>query len=87
LDLDEGRRYTNPIREEDRAYEPENIYKLTTRQWDFTNPTTDGNLSWLSDNACSSKSEETLENWQNNMYKVSTWRFSRMTREVRWIGT
>jgi hypothetical protein len=31
LDPDEGHRYTKPIREEDRAYEIENIYKLTTR--------------------------------------------------------
>ena len=45
LDLDEGPRYTNPIREEDRAYELENIYKLTVRQQDYINPTIDGNLS------------------------------------------
>jgi hypothetical protein len=32
LDLDEGPRYTNPIREEDYAYELENIYKLTAKQ-------------------------------------------------------
>jgi hypothetical protein len=32
LDPDEGQRYTKPIREEDRAYELENIYKLTARQ-------------------------------------------------------
>jgi hypothetical protein len=29
LDPDEGCRYKKPIREEDRAYELENIYKLT----------------------------------------------------------
>jgi hypothetical protein len=46
LDPDEGHRYTEPIREEDRAYELENIYKLTARQQDYINPTTDGNLSW-----------------------------------------
>jgi hypothetical protein len=32
LDPDEGLKYTDPIREEDRAYELENIYKLTARQ-------------------------------------------------------
>jgi hypothetical protein len=32
LDIDEGQRYAEPIREEDCAYELENIYKLTTRQ-------------------------------------------------------
>jgi hypothetical protein len=45
LDPDEGQRNTEPIREEDHAYELENIYKLT-RQQEYINPTTDGNLSW-----------------------------------------
>jgi hypothetical protein len=31
-DPDEGRRYTEPIREEDRTYELENIYNMTVRQ-------------------------------------------------------
>jgi hypothetical protein len=65
LDLDEGRRCTKPIREEDHAYELENIYKLTERQHDYINLTTDGNLSWRSESACSSDSKEALENWQN----------------------
>jgi hypothetical protein len=62
LDLDEGRRDTEPIREEYHAYELENIYKLTARQQDYIKPTTYGNLSWRSDIACSSDSEEALEN-------------------------
>jgi hypothetical protein len=32
MDPDEGHRYTEPIKEEDHAYEIENIYKLITRQ-------------------------------------------------------
>jgi hypothetical protein len=32
LDPDEGQRYTKPIREEDHAYELENIHKLIARQ-------------------------------------------------------
>jgi hypothetical protein len=31
MDPDEGHRYTEPIKEEDCAYELENIYKLTAR--------------------------------------------------------
>jgi hypothetical protein len=62
LDPDEGQRYKEPIREEDCAYELENIYKLTTKQHDYINPTADGNLSWLSDSVFSSDSEEALEN-------------------------
>jgi hypothetical protein len=62
LDPDEGPWYIDPIREEDYAYELENIYKLIARQQDYINPATDGNLSWRSDNACSLDSEEALEN-------------------------
>jgi hypothetical protein len=46
FDPDEGPRYTEPIREEDCAYELENIYKLIAKQQDYINPTADGNLSW-----------------------------------------
>jgi hypothetical protein len=46
LDPDEVRRYTEPIREEDHAYELESIYKLAARQHDYINPTKYGNLSW-----------------------------------------
>jgi hypothetical protein len=65
----------------------ENIYKLTTRQHDYINPTTYENLSWRSDNTCSSDSEESLENWHNQMYEVSTWRCAILTQEVCWIDT
>jgi hypothetical protein len=87
LDPDKGQRYTEPIREEDRAYKLENIYKLTTRQQDYINPTADGNLSWRSDNTCSLDSNEALENWKNKMYEVSTRRCARLTIEVHWIDT
>jgi hypothetical protein len=40
LDPYEGQWYTEPIREEDHTYALENIYKLTTRQQDYINPTT-----------------------------------------------
>jgi hypothetical protein len=58
LDPYEGQWYTEPIIEEDHAYALENIYNLTTRQQDYINPTAGGNLSWRSDNASSSDSEE-----------------------------
>jgi hypothetical protein len=87
LDLDEGHKYKEPIREEDCAYELENIYKLTARQQYYINSIVDGNLSWRSESTCSSDSEEALENWQNKMYEFFMWRCARLTREVRWIGT
>jgi hypothetical protein len=63
LDPDEGRGYTEPIREEDHAYELENTYKLTIKKHDYINPIADKNISWRSESACSSYSEEVLENW------------------------
>jgi hypothetical protein len=60
---------------------------LTERQQEYINPTTDGNLSWRSDNACSSNSEEAMEYWKKKMYEVSTWQCVRLTREVHWIDT
>jgi hypothetical protein len=45
LDPDEGRRYTKPIREEDCTHELENKYKLTAKQQNYINPTSDGKLS------------------------------------------
>jgi hypothetical protein len=45
LDLDEDQWYTEPIREENHAYALKNIYKLTARQQDYINPTSNGNLS------------------------------------------
>jgi hypothetical protein len=62
LDHYEDQRYTQPTREEDHAYELENIYKLIARQHDYINPMTDGNLSWRSDSACSSDLKESLDN-------------------------
>jgi hypothetical protein len=62
LDPDEGPRYTYPIREEDHAYELENIYKLRARHQDYINPIEDGNQSWRSENTCSSHLEEALKN-------------------------
>jgi hypothetical protein len=56
LDPDEGCRYTEPIKEEDRAYELDNIYKLTKRQQYYINPTTYGNINYRSESACSSES-------------------------------
>jgi hypothetical protein len=40
---DEGLRHIEPIKEEDHAYELENIYKLTARQQDYINSTVNGN--------------------------------------------
>ena len=60
LDLAKGERYTEPVREEE---EVDHIYKLTARDEDWINPTTNGVLSWERDNECFSDSDEEMENW------------------------
>jgi hypothetical protein len=82
LNPDEGHGCTKHIREEDCAYEIENIYKFIAIQQDYINPMTDGNLSWRSESACSSDSKEALENQRNKMYEFSAQRCAKLTREV-----
>ena len=46
LDPTEGERYTEPVRDEE---EVDHIYKLTTQNEDWINPTVDGVLLWEPD--------------------------------------
>ncbi len=62
LDPDEGRRYTEPIKEEDYAYDLENIYHVSESQDYCINPIVDRSLSWRSESAFSLDSDEALEN-------------------------
>ena len=57
-----GPRYTKPIRVEEEAKEIDDFYKMTTSKDDYTNPTTDGTLSWHYASSCTSNSEAGLEN-------------------------
>jgi hypothetical protein len=66
LDLDEGHRYTKPIREEDHTYELENIYKLTLGQYDYINYTIDGNTSWRSDAGASQAANQASMKEEDN---------------------
>jgi hypothetical protein len=53
---------TKNLSEKKTTHILEKINKLIARQHDYINPRADGNISWRSDNACSSDSEEALEN-------------------------
>ena len=57
---DEGRRYIEPIKEEEYACDPKNIYHVSTSQDDYINSTANGTLSWRSESDFSSDSEEAL---------------------------
>jgi len=58
LDLAEGARYTEPVRNEDSDDELDCIYQITKRDQDRVNPTTDRRISWDRDNSCTSDSDE-----------------------------
>ena len=62
LDLTKGAQYTEPNHD---YYEDENIehiYKLTTWNEDWINPTVDQRISWEKDNSYQSDSNKELEN-------------------------
>jgi hypothetical protein len=63
------------------------LYRTTTREEDYVNPTADGVLSWRSIISCESESYTYLENWQQILHEVSTRRCARIDRSVRWVGT
>ena len=67
MDLDEGRRYIEPVKDEvvrgwDHSY---NIYE------DYFHPTDGKELGWCNASSASSNSDDVLEKWKNHMHKVS----------------
>jgi len=65
LDPSEGAWYIEPIRDKYGNGDTGNIYKLTTQDKYWVNPTTNGRISWEKDNSCVLESDEELENWKN----------------------
>ena len=83
LDPTEWERYTEPVCKEDDV---DHIYKLTTWDEDWINPTTDGMLNWEKDSSCFYDSDEEMENWQNRLHDVSVLHCLRVTRNLRCIS-
>jgi hypothetical protein len=48
------------------------LYKTTTREEDYINPTVDGVLSWRSITSCAFDSDIGLENWKQRLHEFST---------------
>ena len=65
LDPTEGERYTEPAREQDGM---DHIYKLTARDEDWINPTTDGVLFLEKDSKCFFDFDEEID----HIYKLTT---------------
>jgi hypothetical protein len=63
------------------------LYRNTTREEDYVNPTADGVLIWRSITLRASVSDTGLENWQQILHEVSTRRCTGIECVVRWVGT
>jgi hypothetical protein len=61
LDPSEGERFVEPTYLD--LEEINQLYRTSTREEDYVNPTTDGVLSWRSVTSCTSDSDTYLENW------------------------
>lgn len=60
LDPAEGLRYTEPVHDDESDDELDCIYKITTQEWDWVNPTLDGWISWERKSSCTSDSNEEI---------------------------
>jgi len=61
LDLVEGLRYTEPFHDYESDDDLDYIYKITERDQDWVNPTTDGWITWDYESSCTSNSNEEIE--------------------------
>jgi hypothetical protein len=64
LDPSEGGRYVKPVMENFITEDINQLYRTTTREEDYVNPTKDGMMSLKSISSCASDSGRGLENWQ-----------------------
>jgi hypothetical protein len=62
------------------------LYRTTTREENYVNPTAYGVLRWRRIASCSSDSDTCLENWQQRLHEFSTRRHARIDHAVRWVG-
>lgn len=61
LDLAEGARYTELVRDENSDDDLDCIYKITTQEEDWVNPIIYGRISWKHESSCTSDSDEQIE--------------------------
>jgi hypothetical protein len=84
LNPSEGERFVEPTCLD--LEEINQLYRTTTLDVDYINPTADRVLSWRSITSCTTNSDTRLENWQQRLHEVSMRRCSRIDCAVRWIG-
>ena len=65
-----GPRYRELVMSEEEARNIDTIYKVTTVQADYMNPTDDGMLSWHCESSCASDSKVGQEKQKQRLHKV-----------------
>jgi hypothetical protein len=85
LEPSEGERFVEPTCLYLEEINP--LYRTTTREEYYVNPTAYGILSWRIITSCVSNSDTGLENWKQRLHEVSTRRCARIHCTVRWVGT
>lgn len=82
LDLTEGPHYTEPMRDEGIDDEPDCIYKITSRNQDWVNPTMKGRISWSHAKSCTKDSDGEDERWHSRLNGETTLNDNIMTRSL-----
>jgi len=86
LDLNEGDKYNEPVNGDAHIPIIENIYQITWHREDYINPIMDGERRWNNVNSYDIYLGDSMERWENNLYKVSTRRYARTPKSIHWIG-
>lgn len=82
LDLAEGARYTEPMRNDASDDNLNCIYKITVQEQDWVNLTADGRISWEHESSCTSDSDEEVERWKNWLHDVTMLNCNMMVRSL-----
>lgn len=63
LDPTEGSRYTELVCDYESDDDFDCIYKVTTQNQDWVNPTADGQIAWEHESSCTSDSDAEMRQW------------------------
>jgi len=83
LDPAEGPCYIELVRDYESDDELDQIYKITTWDQDWLNPTVDGRIAWDRESSRTSDLDEELEHWQNWLHEVR----NMMTKSLHYVSS
>ena len=87
IDLLEGQRYVKQVNNEAQDGYLDHIYIITSVMENYVSPIADGKMNWRSISSYSMYLGEVLENWENQLHKVSMRKCARITKSMQWVGT